>query len=48
MGTLASLALLANFGAGGATKNLTRTRDDDGGIRIVSRVWHGIVQVADN
>jgi len=29
MGTLASLALLADFGAGRTTKNLTGTGDDD-------------------
>jgi len=48
MGTLASLALLADFGAGCTTKNLTGTWDDDGGICIVSRVWHSIVQIVDN
>jgi hypothetical protein len=48
MGTFAGLALLADFGAGGATKNLTRTRDDDRRICIIPRVWHFMVQVVDN
>jgi hypothetical protein len=48
MGTLAGLALLTDFGAGGATKDLTRTRDDDGRISILSKVWHCMVQVVDN
>jgi len=45
MGTLASLALLADFGAGRTTKNLTGTGDDDRRICVFSWVWHGIVQV---
>jgi hypothetical protein len=48
MGTLASLTLLADFGAGRATKDLTRTRDDDGRICIIPRIWHWMVQVIDN
>jgi len=48
MGTLASLALLADFGAGRTTKNLTGTGNDDGRICVITRVWHCIVQVVDN
>jgi hypothetical protein len=47
MGTLASLALLADFGAGCTTKNLTGTGDDDRLI-VFSRVRHRMFQVVDN
>lgn len=48
MGTLTSLALLADFGAGCTTKNLAGTGDDDRRICVFSRVWHCMVQVVDN
>jgi hypothetical protein len=48
MGTLASLAKLANLGTGCATKNLTRKWDDNGRICIISKVWHCMFQVVDN
>jgi hypothetical protein len=48
MGTWGSLACLADFGAGGATKNLTRTRDNDRCVHIISGIWHRMFQVIDN
>lgn len=48
MSTLGSLACLADFSAGSATKDLTGTRDDDRRICIISRVGHRMLQVIDN